>query len=253
MKALIIGILGQDGSYLAKLLIQKGYEVWGTSRDLDPYKFNNLKQLGILNYVKLVKMLPTDFSSCYQCISKIEPDEIYNLSGQSSVARSFVKPLETMESINATVTNILENIRSVNKKIKLYNAGSSEVFGEIDKISATELTPFRPRSPYAVAKAGAAWQVSVYRESYDIFACTGILFNHESPLRPEYFVTRKIIRSVVRIASGSKEKLVLGNLDIRRDWGWASDYVEAMWLMMNQQDPQDFIIGTGKTYSLNNL
>lgn len=253
MRALIVGISGQDGAYLARLLLEKGYEVWGTSRDAQVAGFANLRQLGIFPAVRLVSMSPMDFRSALQTISSVAPDEIYNLSGQSSVGLSFELPVETTESIGTGVLNLLECIRFINPKIRFYNAGSSEVFGDLGEARASEDTPFRPRSPYAVAKAAATWEVAVYRESYGIFACTGILFNHESPLRPARFVTRKIITTAMRIARGSPEKLTLGNIAIRRDWGWAPEYVEAMWLMMQQKEAQDFVIGTGTTHRLSDF
>jgi len=250
---LITGITGQDGAYLARLLLEKGYEVWGTSRDAQVASFANLRQLGIFPAVRLVSMSPMDFRSALQTISSVAPDEIYNLSGQSSVGLSFELPVETTESIGTGVLNLLECIRFINPKIRFYNAGSSEVFGDLGEARASEDTPFRPRSPYAVAKAAATWEVAVYRESYGIFACTGILFNHESPLRPARFVTRKIITTAMRIARGSPEKLTLGNIAIRRDWGWAPEYVEAMWLMMQQKEAQDFVIGTDTTHRLSDF
>jgi len=253
VRALIVGISGQDGAYLARLLLEKGYEVWGTSRDAQVASFANLRQLGIFPAVRLVSMSPMDFRSALQTISSVAPDEIYNLSGQSSVGLSFELPVETTESIGTGVLNLLECIRFINPKIRFYNAGSSEVFGDLGEARASEDTPFRPRSPYAVAKAAATWEVAVYRESYGIFACTGILFNHESPLRPARFVTRKIITTALRIARGSPEKLTLGNIAIRRDWGWAPEYVEAMWLMMQQKEAQDFVIGTGTTHRLSDF
>ena len=181
----------------------------------------------------------------------MQPDEIYNLAGQSSVGLSFEQPVETLESISVGTLNLLEVIRFLNRPIRFYNAGSGECFGDTgDAAGAIENTPFRPRSPYAVAKAAAFWQVANYREAYGLYACTGILFNHESPLRPERFVTQKIVRAACRIAGGSAEKLQLGNLDIARDWGWAPEYVDAMWRMLQQETPQDFVIATGETYTL---
>src|SRR3974390_2726577 len=190
-RALICGVSGQDGSYLAHLLLQKGYEVWGTSRDVETRRFSGLEALGIRNRVELVSMSPFDFRSVLQVIARMRPSEVYNLAGQSSVGLSFEQPFETMESFSLGVLNLLEAIRFLDPSIKLYNSGSTECFGDTAGASATEATPFRPSSPYAVAKAAATWQVSVYRESYGLFACTGILSNHESPLRPERFVTRK--------------------------------------------------------------
>jgi len=249
-RALIVGISGQDGAYLAKLLLEKGYEVWGTSRDAQISQFSNLKMLGILERVRVLSMSTTDFRSTLQTIVHVEPDEIYNLSGQSSVGLSFDQPVETTESISTGVLNLLECIRFINPKIRFYNAGSGEIFGDTMSERATETTTYKPRSPYAVAKAAATWEVAVYRESYGLFACSGILFNHESPLRPARYVTKKIVAAACRIAKGSNEKLSLGNIEISRDWGWAPEYVDAMWRMMAQDQADDFVIATGRTYSL---
>jgi GDPmannose 4,6-dehydratase len=195
-------------------------------------------------------MSTIDFRSVLQGVIQVKPDEIYNLSGQSSVGLSFEQPVETTESISLSVLNMLEAIRFSNLEIKFYNASSGEVFGDTNGDPADENTPFKPRSPYAVAKAAATWQVAVYRDSYGLFACSGILFNHESPLRPARYVTKKIVEAVCRIARNPTEKLTLGNIDICRDWGWAPEYVEAMWLMLNHPKPEDFVIGTGETNSL---
>lgn len=249
-KALICGISGQDGSYLAQLLLNKGYIVCGTSRDAQISSFHNLHRLGIYERIKLASMSLRDFRSVLQVLKKIQPDEIYNLAGQSSVGLSFEQPVETLESIATGSLNLLEAIRFMETPIKLYNAGSSECFGDIGDRAANENTPFHPRSPYAVAKASAFWQLANYREAYGLFACSGILFNHESPLRPERFVTQKIIAAACRIAQGSSETLNLGNMDIQRDWGWAPEYVEAMYLILQQDHPDDYVIATGKSYSL---
>lgn len=248
-KALICGISGQDGGYLARLLMERGYSVIGTARDAQLATFTNLRCLGIADRISFESMAPNDFRSVLQVIDRVQPDEIYNLSGQSSVGLSFQQPVETLDSISVATLNFLEAIRFTGKPIKFYNAGSSECFGNTSE-PADESTPFRPRSPYAVAKAAAFWEVSNYREAYGLYACSGILFNHESPLRPERFVTQKIIKAACRIAAGSQEKLKLGNLAIRRDWGWAPEYVEAMWLMLQQSEPDDYVIATGETYSL---
>jgi len=248
-KALICGISGQDGAYLAKLLLAKGYEVYGTSRDAQVTSFSNLIKLGIKDRVKLLSMSLTDFRSVIQAIKQTNPDEIYNLAGQTSVGLSFEQPVETLESITVGTLNLLESIRFMNNEIKFYNACSSECFGNTYS-PATEATAFNPRSPYAAAKAAAFWITSNYREAYKIFACSGILFNHESPLRPERFVTQKIISAAIRIANGSKEKLNLGNLDVIRDWGWAPEYVESIYLMMQNNTPEDFVIATGESHSL---
>lgn len=249
-KALICGISGQDGTYLAKLLLDKGYEVFGTSRDAQISSFNNLKYLGIDSQINFESMSLNDFRSVLQVLTKVEPDEIYNLAGQSSVGLSFEQPVETLESISLGTLNLLEAIRFIGKPTRFYNASSSECFGDIGEEAANENTPFRPRSPYAVAKSAAFWEVANYREAYGLFACSGILFNHESPLRPERFVTKKIISSVCRIAAGEQKELHLGNLSIIRDWGWAPEYVEAMWLMLQQEQPDDFLIASGQSYSL---
>ncbi|MTJ11405.1 GDP-mannose 4,6-dehydratase [Anabaena sp. UHCC 0187] len=249
-KALICGISGQDGAYLAQLLLNQGYTVCGTSRDAQISSFQNLIYLGIKDQVKLESMSLTDFRSVLQVLTKIQPDEIYNLAGQTSVGLSFGQPVETLESIATGTLNLLEAIRFLGAKIKVYNAGSSECFGDTGNVAAEETTPFRPRSPYAVAKAAAFWEVANYREAYGLFACSGILFNHESPLRPERFVTQKIVATACRIAQGSAEKLYLGNMSIQRDWGWAQEYVEAMYLILQQNQPDDYVIATGKSTSL---
>ena len=212
--------------------------------------FHNLSRLGIRKNIVVESMALNDFRSVIQVLMKVEPDEVYNLAGQSSVGLSFQQPVETLESISVGTLNLLEAIRFSKLPIKLYNACSSECFGNTNEIPADETTPFRPRSPYAVAKAAAFWELANYREAYGLFACSGILFNHESPLRPERFVTKKVVAAACRIASGSKEKLHLGNISIQRDWGWAPKYVEAMWLMMQQGRPDDYVIATGETNSL---
>jgi len=248
--ALICGISGQDGAYLASLLLEKNYRVIGTSRDVQAHGFANLGKLGIENRVELDSMSLLDFRSVLQIITRYEPDEVYNLAGQSSVGLSFQQPVETMESIATGTLNLLEAIRFSRLPIKLYNAGSSECFGETPQSGADENTPFRPRSPYAVAKSTAYWQVANYREAYNLFACSGILFNHESPLRPKRFVTQKIISTALAIKNGEKDVLNLGNLDVTRDWGWAPEYVDAMWRMLQHPEPEDFVIATGESNSL---
>ncbi len=249
-QALICGVSGQDGAYLAQLLLNKGYQVCGTSRDAQMSSFQNLVRLGIREQVKLESMALTDFRSVLQVLKKIQPDEIYNLAGQSSVGLSFEQPVETLESIATGTLNLLEAIRFTGAPIRLYSAGSSECFGDTRGEAADEDTPFRPRSPYAVAKAAAFWEVANYREAYGLFACSGILFNHESPLRPERFVTQKIVAAARRIAAGSTDPLCLGNLAVKRDWGWAPEYVEAMYLMLQQEQPDDYVIATGESYTL---
>ena len=248
--ALICGISGQDGTYLAKLLLNKGYRVFGTSRDSQGSSFANLKKLGITEKITYLSMMPEDFRSVLVAFRQSQPDEIYFLAGQSSVGLSFEQPAETMQSISLGTLNVLEATRMLEKPPRIYFAGSSESFGDTNGQAANEETPFHPKSPYAVAKASAFWLVNNYREAYDLFACTGILFNHESPLRPERFVTQKIVSAAKRIANGSSEILELGRLDISRDWGWAPEYVEAMWLMLQQDKAEDFVIATSETNPL---
>ena len=249
-KALICGISGQDGSYLSRLLLEKGYDVYGTARDAQVASFANLIRLGIHDQIRFHSMALNDFRSVLQVLVNVQPDEIYNLAGQSSVGLSFDQPVETLESISVGTLNLLEAIRFIKRPTRLYNAGSSECFGNTGGHPADENTPFRPRSPYAVAKATAFWEIANYREAYNLYASTGILFNHESPLRPERFVTQKIVRSACRIARGADEKLKLGTIEIARDWGWAPEYVEAMWLILQQEKADDFVIATGETNRL---
>jgi GDPmannose 4,6-dehydratase len=231
-------------------MLGKGYRVWGTSRDAQGSSFKNLKRLGIDGDVHLISMVPDDFRSVFMAIKQSKPDEIYYLAGQSSVGLSFEQPAETIQSAAMGILNILESCRMVDNPIRVYHAGSSECFGDTDGVAANETTPLHPQSPYAVAKATGFWLVSNYRDAYGLFACTGILFNHESPLRPERFVTQKIISTARRIADGSNETLYLGDLDIARDWGWAPEYVEAMWRMLQQSQADDFVIATGDTHTL---
>ncbi len=251
-RALVIGITGQDGAYLAAHLLARGYQVYGSSRDARASSLSGLQWLGIAEQVQTVQMAPSDFRSVIQTISDVAPDEIYNLSGQSSVAVSFSQPIDTLERIIVATGNLLEAIRflKLEKKTRFYNACSSECFGDTEGRPANELTPFHPRSPYAVAKAGAYWLVANYRSAYQLFACSGLLFNHESPLRPDRFVTRKIVAAAARIAAGSDERLKLGNIDIERDWGWAPEYVDAMHRMLQTEQPRDFVVATGRTVSL---
>lgn len=249
-RALISGITGQDGSYLARFLLEQGYDVVGTSRDAYGARRDGLVRLGIDRKVPIVSMATNDFRSVLQVVMRQEPDEIYNLAGQTSVGLSFEQPVEAIESISLGVINLLEAIRFIGRPIRLYNASSSECFGDTGTESASERTPFRPRSPYAVAKVCGHNLVTNYREAYQLFACNGILFNHESPLRPERFVTQKIVMAAARIAAGDRRRLRLGNLDVHRDWGWAPEYVEVMWRMLQQEQPDDYVIATGRTTSL---
>lgn len=249
-RALIIGVSGQDGAYLAELLLGKGYHVFGSSRDAMASNFRNLRRLGIHERVEVLSVSLNDFRSVLHALNRIRPDEIYNLGGQSSVGLSFEQPVETFESISVGVLNLLEALRILELPARLYNAGSSECFGNTGGEPATEETLFAPRSPYAVAKAAAFWQVANYREAYDLHACSGLLFNHESPLRPARFVTRKIVKGACAIAAGEADKLRLGNISVQRDWGWAPEYVDAMWRMLQRDAPEDFVIATGETHSL---
>lgn len=249
--ALICGGSGQDGSYLAKFLLGKGYVVWASSRDAQGASFSNWARIGIEpGQVKTLSMVPEDFRSVFIALRKSDPDEVYYLAGQSSVGLSFEQPAETIQSITLGTLNMLEACRLAERPVRLYQAGSSECFGDTLGEAANEATALKPSSPYAVAKASAYWLVENYRAAYSLYACTGILFNHESPLRPTRFVTQKIISTARRIASGSAEKLKLGRLDISRDWGWAPEYVEAMWLMLQQETPEDYVIATGTTVTL---
>jgi GDPmannose 4,6-dehydratase len=248
--ALIIGISGQDGTLLADLLLAKGYRVWGTSRDAEARNFANLAAIGALGRVKLRSMNPLEIPSILATLAEATFDEIYNLGGQSSVGLSFEQPAETLISIVQGTQNILEALRTTRSAARFYSAGSSECFGDTGATPANERTAFHPRSPYAVAKACAFWQVSSYRDAYGLFAVTGLLFNHESRYRPPRFVTAKIIRTARRIAEGSPEKLVLGDVDIVRDWGHAADHVAAMWHLMQTKTPEDVVIATGTSMSL---
>ncbi|MCA9046786.1 MAG: GDP-mannose 4,6-dehydratase, partial [Planctomycetaceae bacterium] len=248
--ALIFGVSGQDGAYLAKLLLEKGYHVHGASRDAQVNSFRNLRSMNIHNQITVHSVTLTDFRSVLQTLTRVQPNEVYNLAGQSSVGLSFAQPVETLDSIAHGTLNLLETIRFTEQPIRFYNACSTECFGDTGQKRATEETPFRPRSPYAVAKATAFWEVANYRESYNLFACSGILSNHESPLRPERFVTQKIVTAACRIAEGAQRSLTLGNLQISRDWGWAPEYAEAMYLMLQQESADDYLIATGESHTL---
>ena len=247
--AMIIGISGQDGVYLARLLLEKGYRVVGTSRDAQLNPMLALESVGIRKEVEILTLAPSDFRSVISGLQKARPDEIYYLAGQSSPGLSFEQPMETFESITLAVVNFLEAIRFIGHECRFYNAASSEIFGET-AAPANELTTFNPSSPYAVAKAASVWHVRLYREAYGMRACSGILFNHESPLRSRRFVTMKIAHAACEIAAGRQKELVLGNLNISRDWGWAPEFVEAMWRMLQLDEPQDLVVATGTAYSL---
>jgi GDPmannose 4,6-dehydratase len=249
-KALVCGITGQDGPYLARLLLGKGYTVVGTSRDASVANTSGLSRLGLMEKLRVVSMAPNDFRSVLTTIAQQQCDEIYYLAGQSSVGLSFEQPVEAIDSIAMGILNVLEAMRFTNAKVRLYHAGSSECFGNTDGRAANEDTPFHPRSPYAVAKSCAHNLVANYRDAYGLHASTGILFNHESPLRPERFVTQKVVKAAARIAAGSGERLSLGSLEIQRDWGLAEDYVDSMWRMLQQDRPGDYVVATGRTESL---
>lgn len=247
-RALITGITGQDGSYLAELLLSKGYKVYGTVRRLSTPNLENIKH--IQDKVELLSADLLDQGSLTDAVVASEPDEVYNLAAQSFVKTSWDQPVLTGEFTALGATRVLEAIRTTNKKIKFYQASSSEMFGKVTEPIQKETTRFHPRSPYGVAKAYGHYITLNYRESYDMFACSGILFNHESPRRGIEFVTRKISHAVARIKLGKQQKLELGNLDAKRDWGFAGDYVEAMWLMLQQDKPDDYVVATGETHSV---
>ena len=249
-RALICGISGQDGAYLARYILSLGYAVCGTSRDAQMSSFKNLERLGIKDEVKLMSISLTDFRSVLQILKKVDPCEVYHLARQSSVGLSFDLPVETLESFAIGSLNLLEAIRFLERPTRLYNASSSECFGDTQGEAANEETPFRPQSPYVVAKAAAFWELANYRDAYGLFACSGILFNHESPLRPNRFVTQKIVATACRISAGSNEKLYLGNISIQRDWGWAPEYIQAMHQMLQRERPDDYVVATGQSYSL---
>lgn len=247
-KALITGITGQDGPYLAEFLLSKGYQVYGLVRRLSTPNLENIHH--IRDKVELLSGDLLDQGSITDAISEAEPDEVYNLAAQSFVKASWEQPVLTGEFTGLGVTRVLEAIRHVNPKIKFYQASSSEMFGKVTETPQKETTRFYPRSPYGVAKVYGHYITVNYRESYGIFACSGILFNHESPRRGIEFVTRKISNGVARIKLGKQKKLELGSLEPKRDWGFSGDYVEAMWLMLQQENPDDYVIGTGENHSV---
>lgn len=247
--ALIFGISGQDGAWLARLLVDRGYDVHGASRDCEAASFANLRQLGIYDRVRLHSATPTDFRSVTALLDAVRPAEIYNLAAQSSVSFSFEQPHETINSIVIGTVNMLEALRLLKLDGRFYSASSSECFGDVTE-PADETAPFQPRSPYGTSKAAAHWAVANYRDAYNLFACSGILFNHESHLRPARYVSQKIVRGAADIAENQATTLNLGRLDIVRDWGWAPEYAEAMWRMLNHDRPEDFVIATGESHSL---
>lgn len=250
-RALITGITGQDGSYLAEFLLTKGYKVYGLVRRSSTVNFERIEH--IQDRIELVQGDLLDENSLLAALNAAEPDEVYNLAAQSFVPTSWQQPILTGEYTALGVTRLLEAIRHVNPKIRFYQASSSEMFGKVQEVPQTERTPFYPRSPYGVAKVYGHWITVNYRESYGLFACSGILFNHESPRRGLEFVTRKVSNGVARIKLGLARELRLGNLDAKRDWGYAGDYVRAMWLMLQQDQPDDYVIATGETHSVEEL
>ncbi len=247
--AVITGITGQDGAYLAKLLLEKGYNVYGTYRRAASTNFWRIEELGVNNNpnLHLLGYDLIDLGAAFRLLEKVEPDEVYNLAAQSFVAASFSEPITTTQITGFGVLNLLEAIRTVNTKIRFYQASSSEMFGLAQEVPQSETTPFYPRSPYGVAKAYAHWMTVNYRESYDIFGVSGILFNHESPLRGLEFVTRKITDGLVRVKLGKQNHVELGNLEAQRDWGYANDYVEGMWKMMQAEKPGTYVLASGRT------
>jgi len=248
--ALITGVSGQDGAYLSKLLLNKGYKVIGGERRSASGSLWRLEELNIENDIEITDFELSEFTNIIRAIEKYNPDEIYNLAAQSFVAASFEMPIMTSDVTGLGVSRLLEAIRQINPKIKFYQASSSEMFGKVVDTPQNENTPFYPRSPYGVAKLFGHWMTINYREAYNIFACSGILFNHESPLRGHQFVTKKITRGLSKIKLGLKDCLELGNLESKRDWGYAEDYVEAMYLMLQHKTPDNYVISTGRTYSV---
>ncbi|MCB0721393.1 MAG: GDP-mannose 4,6-dehydratase [Ignavibacteriae bacterium] len=254
-KALITGVTGQDGAYLSELLLGKGYEVKGITRDGSDIRTTNLSYLGILNDIELIQADLLDLSNLLRVIKDTAPDEIYNLAAQSSVGLSFQQPIGTLEFNIISTANLLEAIRSIKPETKFYNASSSEMYGRLrpENLPVTEETVLHPVSPYSISKASAHWITINYREAYDLYAVCGILFNHESALRGENFVTKKILEGALRISKGMLDKITLGNLSISRDWGYAPEYIKAMWLMLQQETPDDYIICSGQANTLENF
>ncbi|MDP2673758.1 MAG: GDP-mannose 4,6-dehydratase [Dehalococcoidia bacterium] len=248
--ALITGITGQDGAYLARLLLQKGYKVIGGVRRNGHNTLERLDYLGIAEEVETVPLELLEHTNLLDVIERTQPDEVYNLAAQSFVGVSFEQPVFTAEVTGIGALRLLEAIQKINPKIKFYQASSSEMFGKVSSTPQNEETPFHPRSPYAISKAFAHWCAVNYREAYGMFACCGIMFNHESPLRGLEFVTRKISHALARIKVGKQKNLHLGNMEARRDWGYAPEYVEAMWMMLQQDEPDDYVIATGEAHSV---
>ncbi|NJN20854.1 MAG: GDP-mannose 4,6-dehydratase [Leptolyngbya sp. RL_3_1] len=258
-RALLTGITGQDGSYLAELLLEKGYEVHGIIRRTSTFNTDRIDHMYVDPHSEEARLFLhygdlTDGTMLGRILEEVEPNEVFNLGAQSHVRVSFDSPEYTVDSVGMGTLRLLEAVRDfqqrTGKQVRYYQAGSSEMFGKVQEIPQSEATPFYPRSPYACAKVYAHWQTINYRESYDLFACNGILFNHESPRRGETFVTRKITRAIARILAKQQKKLYMGNLDAKRDWGYAKDYVKAMWLMLQQEQPDDYVVATGETHAI---
>ena len=250
MRALITGITGQDGSYLSRLLVDKGYEVYGAFRRTSDLHLERLKAMGVADEIQYCPMELLEMTNIYRAFEKLQPDELYNLGAQSFVGLSFEQPVFTADVTGIGALRVLEALRVVQPECRFYQASSSEMYGKVRETPQDENTPFHPRSPYAVAKLFAHWATVNYRESYGMFACSGILFNHESPMRGLEFVTRKITHAVARIQLGLQEEVRLGNLAAGRDWGYSKEYVEAMWLMLQQEEPDDYVIATGETHTV---
>lgn len=249
-KALITGITGQDGAYLTRFLLGHGYDVYGLVRDGASEKLDNLRYLGVAGRARLVKGDITRLESVRTVLAEVRPDEVYNLAAQSSVACSFVQPSETVEFNVMTTLHLLEAMRVLPWRAKFYQASSSEMYGKVKELPVVEESIFHPVSPYAISKAAGHWLAINYREAYGMFCCCGILFNHESVLRPDHFVTKKILSAAIRISEGSREKLVLGNVEIKRDWGYAPEYVKSMWRMLQQDEPDEYVIATNEAHSI---
>ncbi len=258
-RALITGITGQDGSYLSELLLEKGYEVHGIIRRTSTFNTDRIDHIYVDPHMENAKLFLhygdlTDGTTLRRIIEEVQPNEVYNLGAQSHVRVSFDAPEYTVDAVGMGTLRVLEAIRDyqqrIGNEVRFYQAGSSEMYGKVQEVPQSEKTPFYPRSPYACAKVYGHWQTVNYRESYGMFACNGILFNHESPRRGETFVTRKVTRAIARIIAGTQKQLYMGNLDAKRDWGYAKDYVKAMWLMLQQQEADDYVVATGETYSV---
>lgn len=249
-KALVTGIRGQDGAYLSKLLLEKGYDVYGADRRSGDSDFWRLKELGVEKDVKTIYMDLLELTNVMRMIERIKPDEVYNLAAQSFVQASFEQPILTSEIDGLGVLRILEVLRTIKPDTRFYQASTSEMFGKVQAIPQNEVTPFYPRSPYGVAKLFGHWITVNYRESYNMFTCSGILFNHESPLRGFEFVTRKLTYGIARVKRGLQDKIFVGNISSKRDWGYAPEYVEAMWLMLQKPEPDDYVVATGETHTV---